>query len=187
MTALEVVATVLLPDHLREAVLGDLREEMAESGSSAGLRRATALVGIGLQVQVAPYRQSGARRAALVLLGMGVALIWAVYLSAWPPGFPAHEYDPVSRLALEFWGAPHLVGALGAGLLVGRLDPAPGQGDLVRWHVVLALAVLLAALPASSAWERAVAVTVVLGAARVARTAGAAATQVSPPRPGSPR
>jgi len=109
----------LVPAHDRDAVLGDLNEELPPGGARMAARRLLALSGIGLRYEIEPYGVAG---------------------GAWAgAGIPA-GYDPVSNALLELWASPHALGMLSA-LMAGLLAGRAGSGT-ARRHVVIALSAL---------------------------------------------
>lgn len=142
---------VLLPARDREAVLGDLREEFGH-GRASSLRILFALAAIVARRQAEPYRDEGHRRGAAALVALAVGLVWAVHAVGWPGARLPPGYDPVSRLVLEFWAAPHLSSALAAGLVVGRLElqGVAATGPIRRHAAFLLAAMLLVTSPSTA-------------------------------------
>lgn len=149
--ALERALAALLPERWREAVLGDLAEVQARTrtrgaddpGARATLARLAALAAIVARWQAEAYRgaeNARDRQAAGWIFAAGVGLLLVLHEAAWAGPPPVVDYDPVSRLLLAFWGAPHLVGALAAGLLAGRIP----ELRIVRGHLAASLAALAA-------------------------------------------
>lgn len=153
---------VLLPARDREAVLGDLREEFG-NGRASGFRMLVALAAIVARRQAEPYRDEGHRRGAAALVAIAVGLVWAIHAADWPGSRPPPGYDPVSRLVLEFWAAPHLSSALAAGLVVGRLElrEVAATGPMRRHAAFLLAALLLVTSPSTATGGLAAALCVV--------------------------
>lgn len=141
-----------VPQHDRNAVLGDLYEEFPPGGIRTAALRLLALGAVVLRYEAEPYLCGAGSRRALALLAAGLGLMCAAGAagSAWAgAGIPA-GYDPVSRALLGLWASPPalgLVSALAAGLVAGRAGGGGRPGsldDTPRRHAVLALAALAA-------------------------------------------
>lgn len=136
----------LLPWRLRESIAGDLAEELPRDGLlQTDLVRLFAVAVIVGHFQLEPYRHPAGRRDVLQVLAAAIMLILAIHATAWNATTVPIDYDPLSRLLLAFWAAPHITGALAAGLLTGRME-GPGPADLAphRLHAAVTLAGLLA-------------------------------------------
>lgn len=138
------LVAALVPEHDRDAVLGDLHEELPPGGARMAARRLFALMGIALHYEVEPYVGDTGAREPLGLLAAGLGLMWAAGAAGatWSGAEPPPGYDPVSRALLELWASPYALGllsALAAGLLAGRAGHGSGTA---RRHVVLALSAL---------------------------------------------
>lgn len=132
----------LVPAHDRDAVLGDLNEELPPGGARMAARRLLALSGIGLRYEIEPYVGGDGARDVPGLLATGLGLMWGAGVAggAWAgAGIPA-GYDPVSNALLELWASPHALGMLSA-LMAGLLAGRAGSGT-ARRHVVIALSAL---------------------------------------------
>lgn len=128
----------LLPRADRETILGDLLEEGDRPGSRRGL---AAVSGIVLHVHSEPYREEAVRVRMLISVVLGLALVLAVGAAGWGAEATLDLYsDPISRLAIKLWGAPHLTSAVAAGLLVGHAPWIQRHADLTRWHTGVLLA-----------------------------------------------
>jgi hypothetical protein len=120
-----------VPRHLRDSVHGDLLEQRG------GVRDALA---IAWHFQAEPWRDSGSRRAALLLLVAAAGLLWLVPLAAATLLAQAGVFsDGFSRAALQLWSAPTVVAAVACGLLLGRASLLPRHADAARLHLVLLL------------------------------------------------
>lgn len=156
---IERVLAALVPAHDREAVLGDLHEELPPGGGRIAVRRLLVLVGIAFRYEVEPYLRGTDGREAVGLLAAGLGLMCAAAAAgaAWAGAEIPAGYDPVSRAVLGLWTSPYgpsLLAALAAGLVAGRAQTR-GLARLAgppRRHVVVTLSAVAAlAAPASFA------------------------------------
>ena len=132
----------LVPAHDRDAVLGDLNEELPPGGARRAARRLLALGGVGLRYEIEPYVGGEGARDLPGLLAAGLGLMWGARAAGgtWAGDEIFGGYDPVSNALLELWASPYALGLLSAamaGLLAGRA----GSGT-ARRHVVIALSAL---------------------------------------------
>lgn len=167
----------LVPRRERDALAGDLAEEGLEPGT---WRFAAAICGVASRHHAEPWRDERERLGALLTLGMGAALWWAVTAAGAAPaeGFVELYRDPVSRAALRFWAAAHFPAAIAVGLLAGHAPWLRASLSTARAHVVVVLAVGAAlAAPAGAGWAVALVLIAAAWAGARARPAGPLATR----------
>lgn len=73
---IERVLAAPLPEHDRDAVLGDLYEEIHPGDARITVRRLFAILGVGLRYEIEPYVRGTDVREAGGLLAAGVGSAW---------------------------------------------------------------------------------------------------------------
>lgn len=148
---------LLLPRHLRDAIVGDLLEEHA-AGSLPGPR--LALLAIAWQHHRAGYQVRSDAAALLRLHAVALLAVLALPLAGTTVLAGAGAFDGLLATGTRaLWSAATAVAGLAAGLWLGRATlPVPLPGS-ARLH---ALPLLLPALASSGALDTAVAIGMLL-------------------------
>ena len=142
--AMERAVLLVVPARDREAVCGDLEEDIVNGRVPEGaFARFRELANVAMRYQREAYHDPDARLGAAALAVAGVLLLLVVPSAGIGSLVVVEYHDPISRAAIQFWQQGELIAAMAAGLLVGRAPILPETSNAARWHIGIALALMM--------------------------------------------
>lgn len=142
--AMERALLLVVPARDREAVSGDLEEDIV-SGRVPGdaVARVRELFNVAMRYQREAYHDPDARLGAAALAVAGVLLLLIIPVAGIGSLVVVEYHDPISRAAIRFWQQGELIAGAAAGLVIGRAPIVPEASNAARWHIGVALSLLM--------------------------------------------